>query len=205
MSEPTQRVSPARVRIAYWINRGWDWFVKDLGTQILIALIPAFLIYSGFVFLLIGPVCAGLALVGLRKASLNRVELRDFADGFSRHFLPALLSGLLIGLLSIVGLILIIPGLVIMAMYQFTFHFIVDRREDFWQAMESSRRMVSQDYFGFTAFALVLALINLLGVLFMMVGLLVTLPVSWLALTAAYLDLSGRLTETEPSEPVHID
>ena len=73
MSESTQRVSPTRVRVTYWINRGWGWFVEDLGTQILVALIPALLICSGFVFILIGPVCAGLALVGLRKASLDRV------------------------------------------------------------------------------------------------------------------------------------
>ena len=65
-----------------------------------------------------------------------------------------------------------------MVMDQFTFHFIVDRREGFWQAMEPIRRMVSQNYFGFAAFILVLALINLQGVLFMMVGLVVTLPVS---------------------------
>ncbi|MDA2928862.1 hypothetical protein MYX84_02765 [Acidobacteria bacterium AH-259-O06] len=207
MTETNEQVSTARVRIGHWINRGWDWFVEDLGMHILITLIPALLIYSGFIVFLVGPVAAGVALAGLRKANLNRVEFKDFADGFSRYFLPAFLSGLLILVFSTIGLVfLIVPGLVIMAMYQFTFHFIVDRHEDFWQAMESSRKLVSHDYFGFTGFILLLALIDFLGVCFMMVGLLVTLPVSWLAITAAYLDFSGRLPESEvPSEPVRID
>ncbi|MDA2927751.1 hypothetical protein MYX78_11080 [Acidobacteria bacterium AH-259-G07] len=207
MTETNEQVSTARVRIGHWINRGWDWFVEDLGMHILITLIPALLIYSGFIVFLVGPVAAGVALAGLRKANLNRVEFKDFADGFSKYFLPAFLSGLLILVFSTIGLVfLIVPGLVILAMYQFSYHFIVDRNMDFWEAMESSRKLVSQDYFGFTLFGILLGLINLLGVLFMGVGLLVTLPVSWLAITAAYLDFSGRLPESEvPSEPVRID
>ena len=177
--EPTRTLGGARVRIGYWIGKGWDWFVEEAGLHVLIALIPVLLIYTGFIVFLVGPVSAGLALVGLRKVKEGRIDFKDFVDGFSRHFIPALLSGVLICVFSLLGLVfLIVPGLVIMAMYQFTFHFIEDGQSDFWSAMESSRKVVANDYFGFTAFIVILLLINLLGVAFLFVGLAVTLPMT---------------------------
>lgn len=205
MTQDTQVLTPARVRIGYWINRGWDWFVEDIGMHVLITLIAAIFVSVG-VFVVAGPVTAGLALVGLRKVERGRIDVKDFFDGF-RFFLPALLSSLLIMVFTVVGLIfLIVPGLVIMAMYQLTFHFIVDRRQDFWEAMESSRKVVARDYFGFTLFGIVLGLLNMLGLLFFGVGILLTIPITALAVTAAYLDFSGSPPPALlPTEPVRID
>lgn len=206
MNEAIEHVGPTRVRIGFWIGRGWDKFVEDLGLHILVALFPTVILVIGFPFSFVvgGPMAAGLALVGLRKFQQGRVEVKDFFEGF-RHFLPALLSFILIFVFTLVGLIfLIIPGLVILAMYQFTFHFMVDRYQDFWEAMESSRKLVSRDYFGFTLFVILLGLINLLGACFLLVGLLVTIPVTWLAMTAAYLDFFA--TGPAPvSEPIRIE
>ena len=101
MGTGTEQVRSSRVRIGYWINRGWDWFVEDLGTHILIALLPVTVFYAGFsllfvgVFFLMGPLYAGMARVGLRKARTGQVDFRDFTDGFSRYFLPAFFNELL--------------------------------------------------------------------------------------------------------------
>ena len=188
--------------------------MEDLGTHILIALLPVTVFYAGFsllfvgVFFLMGPLYAGMARVGLRKARTGQVDFRDFTDGFSRYFLPAFFNCLLVLLFSSIGFIfLIVPGVVILAMYQFSYHLIADHDQDFWSAMESSRKLVAQDYFGFTMFGVVLALINLLGVSLMGIGLLASLPITWLSLTAAYLDFSGGLTEpaSAPPRPVRID
>lgn len=190
-------VVPGRVSIGAWLNRGWEWTMEDIGWQVLIALISVLFVSIGYI-LVLGPVCAGTAVAGLRKARNGRLEVKDFFDGFT-FFLPALLSSLLIMVFVFVGLIfLIVPGLVIMAMYLFTFHFMVDRNKDFWQAMESSRQMVSRDYFGFTLFTVMLGLINFLGVLFFGIGILLSLPVTWMAVTAAYLDFAG----TPPAQGV---
>jgi uncharacterized membrane protein len=176
------------VQIGKWLNQGWDWFVADLGINVLMGLLSA--VFLSFTFgLVAGPVAAGLALAGLRRAQRGQVEVQDFFDGF-RYFLPALLSSLLIAALVAFGFIfLIIPGLVILAMYVFTFHFLAAGTPDFWRAMESSRQLVARDYFGFTLFVVLLGVLNLLGLFFLYVGVLVTLPVTSLALTAAFLDL----------------
>jgi hypothetical protein len=179
-------VPPLRVQVGRWINIGWECFVEVLALNLLIGLIAAVLV--GVLFFLVGPVSAGLAFTGVKKCEGGRIEVQDFFSGFGNYFVPALLSSLLIILFSLIGLIFfIVPGLVILAMYMFTFHYIVHGGQDFWEAMESSRKLVSRDYFGFVLFALVLLTINFLGVV-TVVGVLVSLPVTAFALTAAYFD-----------------
>jgi uncharacterized membrane protein len=85
----------------------------------------------------------------------------------------------------------IIPGLVIAAMYKFTYLFIVDKRMDFWPAMQASHNVVKNDYFGFTMFLILMFLVNLLGVLCCVVGILITIPISFAAITVAYQELVG--------------
>ncbi|HXK58631.1 MAG TPA: hypothetical protein PLP42_01945 [Acidobacteriota bacterium] len=204
MIQATATQQPVKVRIGAWINRGWDWFVRDLGISLLIGLVAAVLL--GVLAILVGPIAAGLALAGIRKAERGKADFNDFFSGFGNFFLPALFSSILIAVFSIIGLIfLIIPGLVILSMYMFTFHYMVHRGSDFWQAMEASRKLVSRDYFGFVAFGLLLGLINVLGVMLMGVGVVITLPVTSYALTAAYLDSAGGIAPPPTAAPVKID
>jgi uncharacterized membrane protein len=77
------------------------------------------------------------------------------------------------------------------AALQFTYLFIVDKRMDFWPAMQSSHAVVKQDYFGFTMFLIALGLLNILGFICCLVGLLVTIPVTIAALTVAYQQIVG--------------
>jgi len=176
------------VRPGRWISQGWDWFVADLGPFVLIGLL-ACVLTSFSLFLVTGPVAAGLALVSLNKARGKQVEVDDFFSGF-RFFVPAFLASLVIGLLTLVGLVfLVIPGLVVLAMYVFTFHIMVDHKQDFWRALSISRELVARDYFGFTIFVGILVVANLLGLAFLGVGVIVTVPMTSLSVTAAYLDL----------------
>lgn len=213
MNERTNAVQPARVDIGGWLNQAWEWFVEDLAVQIVICLV-ALLLWSipvvGWI-LFFGPISCGLALIALRRSRGEKTELpealRILFDGF-QYFLPSLLATILISVFVLAGLIfLILPGLVILAMYQFTFHFIAIEKQDFWQAMESSRRIVAHDYAGFTLLLVLLMLINFLGSLFFVIGLLISIPVTALTLTAAYRDFSsaGFEPSSPPSEPIVID
>jgi uncharacterized membrane protein len=57
--------------------------------------------------------------------------------------------------------------------------------------MEASHAVVKNDYFGFTMFLLLAVLVNLLGALCCIVGLLVSIPVTFAAITIAYKELVG--------------
>jgi uncharacterized membrane protein len=207
MTDTLEATGPSRAHAVQWLGCGWDWFMENPGRYLLTGLMAVALLTFTYC-LLWGPVLLGLAAVGLRRAKENRVEAADFFEGF-RYFLPALLAGLLVFIFSFFGLFfLIVPGVVIFSMYLFTFHFIFDQGQDFWEAMESSRKLVSRDFFGFALFSVLILLVNLLGLAFLFVGTIATVPITSLAITIAYLECTeGRMNvqPPPPSNPVLIE
>jgi uncharacterized membrane protein len=57
--------------------------------------------------------------------------------------------------------------------------------------MQASHAVVKQDYFGFTMFLILAFLVNVLGLLCCVVGLLVTVPLTIAAITVAYKEIVG--------------
>ena len=62
---------------------------------------------------------------------------------------------------------------------------------EFWQALETSRKIISKNWFAFFGFSFALFAINLLGMLAFGVGLLVTIPVTACAAAIAYKEIVG--------------
>jgi hypothetical protein len=171
-----------------WIAAGWNLVAADLGNFLLVSLL--FWVLSGVPFIQ-GALIAGFHVFIMRKLMGRRADVGDLFKGFN-FFVPTLVASLLIGLFTFCGtLLLIIPGLVIAAMYKFTYLFIVDKRMDFWPAMQASHAVVKSDYLGFTLFLVLMFLVNVLGFLCLIVGLLVTLPVTIAAITVAYQEVVG--------------
>jgi uncharacterized membrane protein len=173
-----------------WVSAGWQMVTADLGNYALVSLI--FVVVNSVASIVTqGPLQTGFHLYCMKKMYGRRADVGDIFKGFD-FFLPAFVAALLIGIFVFFGvLVCIIPGLVLASMYKFTYLFILDKKMDFWPAMEASHAVVKNDYFGFTMFLIVLGLINLLGVLCCVVGLLVTIPLSVAAITVAYQEIVG--------------
>ena len=134
---------------------------------------------------------AGFHIACIRKLTSGRTEVGDLFKAFNR-FAPTLLAFLVISVFTfLASLLCLIPGLIVAAMYQFTYLFIVDRKMDFWPAMQASHELVKKDYFGFCLFLLALFLLLIGGALLCFVGLLLAIPLFSAAMTAAYRDLVG--------------
>jgi uncharacterized membrane protein len=182
----------------HWVDEGWQMVKADIGTFILLTLVFAVL-NSMVPMILQGPLIAGFQIFCMKKILNRRTDFADLFKGFN-FFVPTLVASLLITLFTFCGtLFCIIPGLVVAAMFKFTFLFIVDKRMDFWPAMQASHAVVKNDYFGFTMFLLLMALVDILGALCCIVGLLVAFPVTVAAITVAYKEIVGfdpRTAET---------
>lgn len=191
-SPPVAWTPPTRVeaRTGRWIGAGWALVKADLWTYVLLALVST--IISGAVpIILQGPMIAGFHIFTMKKLLGRRSEFADLFLGFN-FFVPTLVATILIAVFVTLGtLACIIPGLVVAAMYKFTYLFIVDKRMDFWPAMQASHAIVKQDYFGFTMFLLAAIGVNILGFLCCVVGLLVTVPITYAAITVAYHEIVG--------------
>ncbi len=177
-----------RSHTGQWIGGGWRLVKADLGIYVLLALVYGLM--SGIPFIK-GPLTAGFHIFCMKKLLGRRAEFADLFTGFN-FFVPTLVAWLIISLFVSAGLILCLVGsLVVAAALQFTYLFIVDKRMDFWPAIQSSHAVVKQDYFGFTMFVIALGLLNILGVICCLVGLLVTMPVTIAAVTIAYQEIVG--------------
>ena len=169
----------------------------DLGNFVLVALV--FAILNGVPIILQGPLLAGFHIYCMKKLLNRRAEFADLFAGFN-FFVPTLVAFIVMSLFTALGsLLCIIPGLVVAAMYKFTYLFIVDKRMEFWPAMQASHAIVKQDYFGFTMFLLALAGVNLLGALCCIVGVFVSIPVTIAAITVAYQEIVGFDEQTVAS------
>jgi hypothetical protein len=173
-----------------WIGEGWRLVQADLGTFFLMALVFS-LLNAAVPVLLQGPLFVGFHLFCMKKLFGRRAEFADLFTGFN-FLIPSLVASLLISLLVGVGtLFCIIPGLVVAAMYKFVYLFILDKRMDFWPAMQASHAVVKNDYFGFTMFLLAMIGLDILGFLCLVVGIFIALPVTIAAITVAYRDIVG--------------
>ncbi|MCL6621948.1 MAG: zinc ribbon domain-containing protein [Syntrophobacterales bacterium] len=139
------------------------------------------------------PLAAGYLVVHGRLLTGQPVEFGHFFAGFQSHrLLPLILLGVVDQVLITLGLLLLIlPGIYLAVAYMFASLILLDRGRDFWPALEESRRAVTPRWFGFFAFFLLLLLLNLAGLLCLGVGLVITFPVTYGAVTAAYARLFG--------------
>ncbi|MBI5085447.1 MAG: zinc-ribbon domain-containing protein [Acidobacteria bacterium] len=180
-----------------WIGAAWTLVTGQLGMFALIFIVMT-AVSTIVPLILQGPMIAGMHIVCWRVALGGRADLGDLFKGFN-FFVPALAACIVITIFSFLGLFACIVGaLVVSAMYQFTYLFIIDRKLDFWPAMQASHAIVKQDYFGFTIFLLALIGVQILGALACLVGLLVTLPMFYAAITVAYKELVGFASPEPP-------
>jgi hypothetical protein len=190
--QPPPFIPPVAVRAqtGQWISQAWQYVKSDIGLFMGMTLIHG-IVGSVGSFITQGPMQVGFHIACMKKIVRGRMEIGDLFLGFN-YFVPGLLAALVIAVFCFAGTLLcIIPGIVLAAMYQFTYLFIVDKRMDFWPAMQASHAVVKNDYFGFVLFLLGLGLLNIVGFCCLLIGLLVTIPISIMAVTVAYREIVG--------------
>jgi uncharacterized membrane protein len=110
-----------------------------------------------------------------------------------RPFWKYLGASILLGLAVGIGLVLlIVPGIIFMLMFMIVTFIVIDRELGPIEAMTESKRITHGYKWSLLGFSLVLVLVNLLGILALVVGLLVSIPVSSLAFAYAYRLLAVR-------------
>jgi serine/threonine protein kinase len=152
--------------------------------------------------LLGGPLMGGLYLYFLKKIRREATGVETAFTGFRQPFPHLVIAGFLASLLTGLGfLCLILPGIYLFVAWILTFPLIVDQRLDFWPAMRLSRKVISKHWWKFLGFLIVLGLINLAGLLACFIGLLVTFPITFAALTYAYEDIVGAVKSPVAASP----
>lgn len=192
-----------------FIARPW-FFVSTVIIYMVIQIIVGVLQESlpGIVTFLLSLVVSTLLYVGLINVYLkahDNVESPQLKDLWNPSVFWSYL-GLSILLFIIVGIgfvLLIIPGIFLAIALGLSGFALVDRKLNPIEALKESWRLTKGSRWKLVLLSLALLVIAILGIIPLMLGLLVAVPVAMLASTHAYRTLSGgTLTTVEKSEPV---
>ena len=127
--------------------------------------------------LVLFPLGVGLGLLGIRRAAGKHTPVSTLWEPYS-HALPLIVMFVLMAVLIVAGFfLLVLPGIYLSIAYSFAPYLIVEKNMGVWEALETSRKAITQywwRYFGLMIVALVLIII---GAIPLLIGLIWVLPI----------------------------
>ena len=200
------------------IKFGWETFKKRpwflIGVAALYVVISAFssffgnnthgLVYAAVQILSwIISTFLGIAFTAFSLRAHEDVEHVTLKDAWRPElFLNYLGAGILVILAVVGGLILlIVPGIILALMFSQTLNLVVDRGMGPIEAMKESARMTKGYKWELFLLMLLTIAVTILGIIFLIVGLLVAMPVIALAQIHAYRALAAKADAIIPATP----
>jgi uncharacterized membrane protein len=146
-------------------------------------LVIAFGIMIGIIETLIG---IGILKIALKFCDQEPASYRDLVSAYPLLF-NYIAGSIIYGIMVAAGLIfLIVPGIYLAVKYQFYDYLIIDQGKGPVEAIKMSGVLSQGVKWNLVLFYLMLAGINILGMLALGVGLIITIPLSWLAIAYVY-------------------
>jgi len=197
---------------------GWDvmkehlwFFVGVIVIGVIINAIPNFLQemvkeanpFLKIISILFSIIVGGVITMGQMKIALSFVDNREpeLADLFSCIHLvfKYILATILYSLIVLAGfLLLIVPGIIWSLKYSQYIYLIVDREMDPLEALKESGRITFGAKWDLFVLALLVSIINLLGLLCCCIGLFATVPTTMVAMAYVYRALSREIDPMTP-------
>lgn len=132
--------------------------------------------------LLAGPMLVGYMRMIKIEDEGGKAEIGDVFKGFD-DFVPALLAVLVGGIAVAIGFMLcVIPGLLIMAVVPTAAYLVAIGEKDGINALKRAWLAVKENLVGAFLCALILGILGSLGAIFCGVGVLVTLPITFIGM-----------------------
>ena len=177
------------------------WFlIAAVAGMVLISLIAS---YIPLVSIVVG-ILVDMGLVAFALAAYEDVHALEWKTLWAPHpFWQYVGATMLTALIVLVGIILlIIPGIIAMVGLMFVKYLVMDRQLGPVEAIKESWRITKGNRWNLFGFMLVVMLLNIAGALAFMVGLLVTVPLTMLAMVYAYRTLEHEAHEVAPAGEV---
>lgn len=163
------------------VSAGIAGFRKEPVTHIVATLLVAIIGNISF-GLLIGPMIVGyMQLIKIQEDG-GTPQIGDVFKGFD-DFVPALLAGLISVIIVGIGFMLcILPGLLIMAIIPVATYLVAVGEKDGVNAVKRAWAVVKDNLVGAFLCSLVLGILGQLGAIACFVGILITLPISFIGM-----------------------
>ncbi len=161
------------------------------GVAVVIGLIQQ-IIFS----LIILPIAAGLFMLGIRRAADASIQPGSILGYFSK-MLPLFFTTLLMSIMIFIGfLLLILPGIYLTIAYYMAVPLVVEKGLGPWEALETSRKVITKRWFTMLFFGIVMSIIVFISAIPLFIGLIWTIPLMAIGYGIIYRNMFGIRKET---------
>jgi len=157
-----------------------------------------------FIFILAGMILQLELRLGVTKSLIAFADGKKPAIGelfscFDKRIVTVFVAGILYSLMVFLGtLLLIVPGIILGIKFMFFGYFIVDKNAGIMESFKMSSALTDGSKTNIFLFALLLWLINAAGALCLGIGLIITIPLSMVAVAYVYRKLEGGGASAAP-------
>lgn len=153
----------------------------------LILTFPTIKDFAGLLILPITlPVITGIMLLSIRRVRNEDVNYKNIFDYYP-SVLALLGAYFLVVFMTMIGfLLLIIPGIYLSVSYVFTLSLVADKGLNVWDAMELSRKTVTQRWWKFFGLSLLMLIMLLVSIIPFGIGLVWSIPITYLTYGLLY-------------------
>ncbi len=207
-----QRLEALRVKgydfnISRVLQKGWGLFLAQPILSVAFTMLIFSISFLFFLYLkdfsllssifLMPPLYTGFYLIAYQIRQNEPVVYPDFFKGFG-YYIPVVSIYLIGQILTAIGFVLlVIPGIYLAVAYSFSVLMAIFGGFDFWTAMEESRKLITIKWWKFFLFTLVLIAINIGGAIFLGLGLLISIPVTFYATYVLFEELTADVLVEE--------
>jgi len=196
------------VKFGEWIEEGFNLYKNNFGTLVLASLIALVLIQVT-IFILAGPMIAGLVIVTLQllRQEAPKPNAGSIFRGFD-YFLNSFLFWVIWKIAILVGSSILAPFPLIgpllalffafagQAFLMFGIFLIVDKQMNFWPALMESIQTVKTNFWWFFLLSAVASIIGSIGAIAFGIGIVFTIPIQVCILAVAYRDVFYESKQT---------
>ena len=127
--------------------------------------------------ILVYPLGIGLGLLGIRRAAGKDTPVSTLWEPYNQA-IPLIFMFVLMGLLIVAGFfLLVLPGIYLSIAYSFAPYLIVEKNMGAWEALETSRKAITQYWWRYFGLMLVAMLLIIIGSIPVLIGLGWVLPI----------------------------
>lgn len=140
------------------------------------------------------PMFAGVFLAGARHAAGLPIRFADLFSQYERLPTFILVSVLQLVIIVLGFALLVLPGIYLSVAYMLAFPLIADRGMGAWEALETSRKLVTKHWFTVFGLLLIVGVLTGLSAFLLLIPLIWTLPWTILCMGIVYRNLAGIAT-----------
>ena len=165
--------------------------------QFQLFMIPVILLAIGYGVFIAGPIGMSTKWVFLKAVRREKVEIKDMFVVFERNYWNAVIAGLVVAIVVVLGLLmLIVPGIIFACRLTFVPYLIIDEKMEAMEALKTSWAMTKGHGWTIFGMALLAILIVIAGLIVLFFGVIIS--GMWISAAFAVLYYSVYLNKGIP-------